>query len=122
MKKNVLEWTVFGISVAIIAAVAGLLLHRHFTAGDRPVDIVLTVGPPVASRGGYSVPIDVRNDGDTSAEDVHIAVKLGGAAGEEADLTIPFVPYRSSRRGWVMFLGDPGTARLDARVLGYREP
>ena len=122
MNKNVLEWTVFGVSVAIIAVVAGLLLHRHFTARGRPADIMLTVGLPVASSEGYSVPIDVRNEGDTAAEDVHIAVALRTGTAEESDLTIPYVPYRSSRRGWVMFSRDPGTARLDARVLGYREP
>lgn len=122
MKKNVLEWTVFGISVAIIAAVGGLLLRQHFTAGQRPPHIVLTVGLPVPSSEGYSVPIHVRNEGDTSAEDVQIAVAWRSAEAEEVDLTIPYIPHRSSRRGWVMFSGDPGTARLEARVLGYREP
>lgn len=121
MNKNLLEWTVFGVSVAVIATVAGLLLRQHFTAGHRPADIVLTVGQPVAAAQGYAVPIEVRNSGDTAAEDVQVSVALRSPEPEESDVTIPYVPYRSARRGWVMFSRDPGTARLDARVLSYRE-
>jgi len=122
MNKNLLEWTVFGVSVAIIGTVAGLLLHQHLTAGNRPAEIVLTVGQPVAAGQGYAVPIEVRNSGDTAAEDVQVSVTLQSAEPEESDVTIPYVPYRSSRRGWVMFSRAPGTARVEARVLGYREP
>lgn len=122
MTKNVLEWTVFGVSVVVIGTVASVLLHRHFTAGHRPAEIVLTVGQPVAAGGAYAVPIEVHNSGDLAAEDVQVSVTLRSLEPEESDVTIPYVPYRSSRRGWVMFTRDPGTARLDARVLGYREP
>lgn len=121
MNKNLLEWTVFGVSAALIAGVAGLLLHKHFTTGDRPADLMIVVGRPVASGQGYAVPIDVRNTGDTSAEDVTVSVTLPGTEPEASDVTIPYVPYRSARRGWVMFSRDPGAARLEARVVGYRE-
>ena len=122
MNKNRLEWIVFGISLALIAIVAGLLVHEQLTTGNRPADIVLTLGTPVTSGNGHAVPIEVRNAGDTSAEDVHISVTLSGAQPETSDVSVPYLPYRSSRRAWVMFSRDPGTARLDARVLGYREP
>jgi uncharacterized protein (TIGR02588 family) len=122
MNKNQLEWTVFGVSLAIILVVAGLLLNEHLTTGDRPADLTITVGAPVHVSEGYAVPLDLRNSGDTSAEDVHVSVTLGGAEPQESDVTFPYVPYRSARRGWVMFSRPPGTARLEARVLGYREP
>ncbi len=121
MNKNLLEWTVFGISLAIIATVAGLLLHEHFTSGDRPADLVIVVGQAEASEQGFAIPLDVRNNGDASAEDVHVSVTLQIAPPETSDVTIPYVPYRSARRAWVMFSREPGTARLDARVIGYRE-
>ena len=122
MNKNRLEWSVFGVSLALIALVAGLLLHEHFTTGNGPADISLTLGTPVLSRQGHAVPIEVRNTGDRSAEDVHLSVTLPGAQPETSDVSVPFVPYRSARRAWVMFSRDPGGARLEARVLGYREP
>ncbi len=107
--------------MAVIATVTGLLLRQHFTAGHRPADIVVTVGQPVAAGQGYAVPIEVRNSGDIAAQDVQVSVTLRIPEPEESDVTIPYVPYHSTRRGWVMFSRDPGTARLEARVLGYRE-
>ena len=122
MNKNLLEWTVFGVSAAVILAVAGLLVHEQITAGERPADLSIAVGAAVQVSEGFAVPLDLRNSGDTSAEDVHVSVILRGGETEESDVTFPFVPYRSARRGWVMFSRQPGAAHLEARVLGYREP
>ena len=36
MNKNTIEWIVFGVSLALVAAVAGLLVHQHLTRGDAP--------------------------------------------------------------------------------------
>lgn len=122
MKKNPLEWTVFGVSLVVIVTVLGLLLREHFTTGRGPAALAISLGPAVGSDGGYAVPVHVRNDGGTTAEDVHVAVTLAGAAVEAGEVTLPYVPYRSHRRAWVMFSRDPSDGRLDARVLGYREP
>lgn len=123
MNKNTLEWTVFAISLALIAAVAGLLLRQQLAGAQSPPSIAVTAGAPVATAGGFAVPLDVRNDGDTTAEQVTIDVSLRWAGGEErAEATLPYVPYRSRRRAWVVFPRDPRDGRLAARVLGYREP
>ena len=123
MDKNLLEWTVFGVSVALIGLVVGLLLHEHLTTGDGPADIALTLGAPVAAGGRYAVPVEVRNGGDTTAEDVHVQVALtGGGEEETSEVTLPYVPYRSQRRAWVTFSRAPASGGLAARVLGYREP
>lgn len=122
MNKNVLEWAVFGASLALIATVVGLLLHEHFTTGSGPAEITITMGRPVAVGGAYALPLDIRNHGDTTAEDVRVAVTLNGEASEATDVTLPYVPYRSQRRAWVTFSRDPASGKLAARVLGYREP
>ena len=70
MNKNRLEWTVFGISTALILLVAGLLIYEEVTDLHRPADLTVMVGEPVAMAQGYAVPLDLRNSGDTSAEDV----------------------------------------------------
>jgi uncharacterized protein (TIGR02588 family) len=123
LNKNVLEWTVFGASLLLIGLVAGLLVHEHFTTGDGPAEIAVTLGEPVASSGSYAVPVDVRNGGDTTAEEVHVSVALtGGGDDETSVVTLPYVPYRSQRRAWVTFSRAPSAGRLAVRVLGYREP
>lgn len=123
MKKNTLEWTVFGISLVLIVGVVILLVHEHFAGGDRPPSIAAHAGEAVATAGGYAVPIDVRNDGDTTAEDVHVEGELTWAGGiERGEAVLSFIPYRSQRRAWIAFSHDPRNGKLQVRVRGYREP
>ena len=123
MKKNTLEWTVFGASLVLIASVATLLLYQHVTSGDRPASLVTTVGSAVETAGGYAVPVEVRNEGDVTAEDVRLQATLTLESGTETgEAVIPYVPYRSRRRAWIAFSRDPRAGAVTVRVLGYREP
>jgi uncharacterized protein (TIGR02588 family) len=124
MKKNPLEWAVFGVSLALIAGTAAMLVHAHVTSDDRPAAIVVTAGAPVTqSRGGYAVPLDVSNEGDTTAQAVVIEVTLSGRDVEErSQVELAFVPHGSRRRAWVMFTHDPQSLALRVRVVGYEEP
>ena len=123
MKKNPLEWTVFGISLALLAGVVGLLLHAHVTSGKQPPVLQVTLGQAIAQEGTYAVPLEVRNDGDTTAEAVVIEVVLSDAGIEErAETQLAFVPHGSRRRAWVTFQQNPEGRALRARVLGYQEP
>ena len=123
VKKNSLEWTVFGVSIALTLTVFGALVYEQMATGDSPARIEITLGSPVASGPAYAVPVDVRNVGDTTAEDVQVTVtSRAGSGPETTDLVLPYVPYRSQRRAWVTFSHAPAAGQLDARVLGYREP
>jgi uncharacterized protein (TIGR02588 family) len=123
MKKNPLEWTVFGASFALILATIVVLIHADVTSARRPPVIVVTVGTPIAQAGGYAVPLDVANEGDTTAQAVQLEVALSGSGGEErAAVELAFVPHGSRRRAWVTFSSDPSGSTLKARVVGYEEP
>lgn len=123
MNKNRLEWTVFGVSLTLILCVVALLVREQVAGSRRPAALAVTVGEPVRTGESFAVPIDVANQGDTTAEDVRVeAVGTWGSASERGETVLPFVPYRSHRRAWLTFTRDPGSGRLTARVLGYREP
>jgi uncharacterized protein (TIGR02588 family) len=123
MKKNGLEWFVFGLSLALILSVAGLLLYQELTGGDAPASLVARVGEPRETAGGYVVAVDVRNEGDISAEDVRLQATLTWTGGsEQGEAVLPLVPYRSSRRVWIGFTHDPRRGTIEVRVVGYREP
>ena len=123
MKKNTLEWTVFWISLVLILAVATLLVYQEITGGDAPAALTARVGEARDTAGGYAVPIDVRNEGDTSAEDVRLQATLSWARGTETgEAVLPLVPYGSRRRAWIAFSHDPRDGEIKVRVLGYREP
>jgi uncharacterized protein (TIGR02588 family) len=123
MNKNTLEWTVFSVSVVLILGVVVVLLQQQFTAGNAPPSIVTAEGEAIETAGGFVLPIDVRNDGDVTAEEVRVEATLTWPGGTEVgETTLAFVPYRSHRRAWIAFSRNPGAGRLTVRVLGYREP
>ena len=121
--KNWLEWSVFGVSAALIALVIGFLIFESATIGDALPDIEVKTGTSEARTGYFAVPLEVTNKGDQTAEGVHIEVVLRlGSKEERADLEIAFLPRRGAREAWVTFKTDPRQGALEARVLGYEKP
>jgi uncharacterized protein (TIGR02588 family) len=84
------------------------------------------LGTPEQRTHNFIVPVTVTNHGDETAEGITIEVTAENAgAGVEpvrGELTIAFLPRRSTREGWVTFQQDPRSTRLIARVLGYEKP
>ena len=123
INKNWLEWTVFGMSVALILLVIGFLIFESATMGDALPDIQVQTGTPEARTGYFAVPLEVTNKGDQTAEGVHIEVVLrSGGKEDRADLEIAFLPRRGAREAWVTFKTDPRQGTLETRVLGYEKP
>ena len=122
--KHPLEWAVFGVSLVLVLGLVGFLVYDATTCGSVPPELVVGLGRPVRSAGGYAVPVEVRNQGDETAEGVHVEVvlELPGKEPERADLEVAFVPRQSLRRAWVTFPADPAAGRLSGRVLGYEVP
>jgi uncharacterized protein (TIGR02588 family) len=122
-EKNWLEWLVFALSAALIAAVLGFLVYETANVGNSPPDIQVQIGTPEARTGYFAVPIEAMNKGDHTAEGVHIEVVLkAGGKEETGDFEIAFLPRRGSREAWVTFKTDPRAGTLEARVLGYEKP
>lgn len=123
-EKNGVEWAVFGISVALILATVVYLVRDGLTSrGDTPQIEVIT-GAPVQSAGMWSVPVKVTNTGNETAEELRVVVALqqGGRDVETAELTIAFVPRRSSREGWALFRTDPRPLAITTRAISYERP
>jgi uncharacterized protein (TIGR02588 family) len=126
VKKNWLEWAVFGVSLLLVAGTLGLLVYDALSMAKAPPDIEVRLGAPEQRGQAFVVPVAVTNRGDQTAEGVQIEVTLegagGGAESERGEFTIAFVPRRATREGWVAFRTDPRGARLTPRVLGYEKP
>lgn len=123
-KKNILEWTVFAISAVLLAGVMIVLVQAGMQAGDEPPLLVIETGPSTVTRGGYRIPVLIRNTGQTTAEDVLVNVELvsGESRIESAELTVPFVPRHSEREGWVLFQRDPGCCTVRAHAVAFNAP
>lgn len=124
IKKNPLEWAVFGIGLVLTLAVVGFLAWDAARSGDEPPDLVVELGAPQPRTHGWAVPVTVRNLGEETAEGARVLVtlELPGGEKEEAEIDLPFVPRHSRREGWVHFLHPPASGRLSGRVTGYEQP
>lgn len=124
VRKNRLEWTVFGLGLALVAGTLGFLVYDGATIGDRPPAIEVRLGETRPTGHNFIVPVTLSNHGDETAEGVTVEVTLDADGGEteRAEFTVAFLPRRATREGWVAFRTDPRTARLTPRVLGYEQP
>lgn len=123
-QKNAIEWTVFAISIAIIAVTAWLLLDDAVSMGEKRANLRVEAGKPAQTADGYAVPVVVTNDGDATAEQARIEMVLlaDGKEVETSELTMAFVPRKSRREGVVIFRHDPACCELVARTVAYEKP
>jgi uncharacterized protein (TIGR02588 family) len=101
-----------------VLATLGFLVRESIVGAGGPPEVVAHLGEARPSAGGYLIPVEVANTGQSTAEDVLVPIflDLPGGKREEAELNIAFLPRDSKRNGWVSFRGDPrrGTLRLGA--------
>lgn len=127
-EKNALEWTVFAISTLLVVGIIGYLLWMSFRLEPEVEGLRVTVGEPTpqpeSDPPSFAVPVTVTNPGDRPVTEVEVEVTLERPGGEpeQANLTLPLIPIRSSRAGVVFFTGDPSGASLLGRVVGYLQP
>lgn len=131
LTKNWLEWTVFGVGLALIICVAAYLVYDGMRAEESAPLIEIRLGEPEQRGAEYVVPVVVSNRGNLTAEGVQVEVTLEGAGGaggaggaetERGEFTIAFLPRRATRSGWVAFRTDPRGRNLKPRILGYEKP
>lgn len=125
LKKNWLEWVVFGVSLLVLAGVGGLLAWDAVATDGRPPHLV--VGQPQITRydNALEATVQIHNAGDQAVEQVRVELWMRAGAGDErrGSFTIDLLPGGASRSGAVIFLGvRPGEAQAAARVVGYRVP
>ena len=124
VEKNWLEWTVFGLSLVLVLVVLGYLVYWEATSTERPPNIRIELGDPERRGEHFYVPVTLHNEGDETAEGVHVVVTLTkGDTTEEGEFEIPFLPHHSRREGAVAFKTNPVESdELTARVAGYQKP
>ncbi len=125
VEKNWLEWTVFSTSLLVLAFIFAFLGYDALTSENERPDLTIELGAPEEHDGYFVVPVNFKNDGGQSVEDVQVDVTLvdEGQEVETSSVTAPVVPRESERRAWVVFSTDPASAdRLETRIVSFVEP
>lgn len=107
------------VSGLLILAIAAFLV-REIVRGETPAAFEVRLGAVGAAGATRQLPVEVRNTGGRAAAAVRVVVESGDGrpAGE---LTLDWIPARSTRRGWLVLREAP-SAPLTARVESYRPP
>ncbi len=121
--RTAAEWTIFGLSSAIILAVVGLLVAQWPTGAATPPTFRATQGDVREIDGRYHVPVGVENVGAQAAAGVTVKaeLRLGGEV-TQAEQTLDFLA--SDEKGTVTFVfdRDPRRGQLSVAVSAFREP
>lgn len=116
-KKNVVEWSVFALSLVLVLALTGYLAYDVFRgAGDAPV-FAFEFGAPAFQDSLYVLPVTVHNTGDRTAASVVVVVASGA---EEAEVVFDYVPRHSTREGAAFFRTRPSAP--SASIRSYSHP
>ena len=123
--RSLAEWVTFGICLAILVALVGLVTFADFRGEERPPTVEVTPALDAVRHEGdrYYLPVQIRNQGDQTAEDVRVRLSLTSGDGEieSADVTVPFLAGRETARATVVFRKDPAQGSL-TYAIGFLEP
>jgi uncharacterized protein (TIGR02588 family) len=117
-----LEWVTFGVAVAVILAVVGLIAIE-IPQSERPPAPVAEAGIPVERDERFVVPVVVENRGESTAENVQVLATLTiDGEDHEGDQVIDFLSGGEREDLEFVFDDDPGEGELEVRVTGYARP
>lgn len=124
VRKNWLEWSVFGVGLVLVTCTLGFLIYDGATSRDEPPQLSVELGTPEKRGEHFVVPLTVKNTGGQTAEGVTVEVTLesDGGRAERGEFSVAFLPRGGKREGFVTFRADPRSGRLVPRVLGYEKP
>lgn len=119
------EWITFFLGLAVILTITGLLTYFRFTSEEGPPEIRVIPLTAAVRQGpaGYSLPVDVRNDGGETAADVLVQMTLEPTEGklETVSFTMRFLAGGKTEQATVLFDTDPEAGRLSSTV-SFQDP
>jgi uncharacterized protein (TIGR02588 family) len=123
VRRNLVEWSVLGISLLSIALLVGALVVQGL-AESEPANPRVDLHEDRALQGelGWIVPATVSNAGDEAAEAVVLeaAAEIGGAT-ELSTVEVNFLPAGTNVEVAFSFSQRPEN-EIEVRLLGYRTP
>jgi uncharacterized protein (TIGR02588 family) len=127
--RSIAEWVTFGISLAILLGLVGLVLYLALTKGDKPINLEAKPQLEMVRQTGdnFYLPVEISNLGDETAEEVEVEVILtaegdGGGKEETRQFTIQFLPRRATEEGYVIFQTDPRKGNIKVVIHSYIDP
>jgi len=118
------ERIVAGIGVLMIASLLGYLFYEVTFGDHSPPDIEVRLLEVHGNGNDWLVTFEAVNLGGRTASGVVIQGELSrwGLVAESSEVTLDFIPAKSSRRGGLYFQTDPGNRDIALRAAAYVVP
>jgi uncharacterized protein (TIGR02588 family) len=117
------EWITFGLSVAILLALVGLIA-RDLAVDEKPANPVATVvGAPRQLGDQHLVTVKLENRGDATALQVQVLATLTvGDDEHDAEQSVDQLAGHASEEIELVFPANPADGDLQVRVGGFQHP
>lgn len=123
--RSTAEWWTFGIALALVAAVVGVVFVSWAVGPSGPPELRVERSGPVTRDGAaHRVPFEVRNEGGEAAAAVQVVAELtiDGRIEGEGEQSIGFLSGGERERGAFLFPKDPALGELTISVASYARP
>lgn len=120
LDKNWLEWTVFGISIVLVASIVCYLLYLEVKPSSKDFRYEINFEEPKLMRDRFMVALTVANKSNQSVQDLSLEIKSNGENSETADLQIDYLPRHSHREAKVFFIDKP--TNLEGHIQSFNVP
>ena len=99
-------------------------LHLQISVGARQRAAELGVGRHQIEQraGGFYVPVEIRNDGDQTVEEVTVSIEVrdGETVTDEAETTIATLGESETLTAVLVLADDPAALTIDAGVVTFQ--
>lgn len=122
---SALEWAVAAVGAVLVAAAIIYLIWYGIVRPDGPPELTLRpLSEAKQMEGGYLLPVELKNQGYSTAANVEIAGELraGSESVETSHASIDYVPQQSTRKAYFQFTENPADYTLELRVEGMAKP
>lgn len=120
------EWTTLLISIGIIAGILGLVSWLYFRGSEESpiITVEVQIQDLREDEGAWYLPIEVRNDGDTTVASAQVEGTLDTGEGEpqKASISIDFLAGGEQVMGTLVFSADPSSGELGVGPTSYQIP
>ncbi len=124
-KRTAAEWITFSIALSILSTIIGLVIYTIINDKHQPpLILIIQKQTTRKTNGQYSVPFEVVNQGDETAESVQILaeLKVNNKLEETGEQQIDFLSSGEKEEGAFIFSNNPQQGQLKIRVASYKLP
>lgn len=117
------EWATFAVSCAVLLTLVALIVVQASHDRNEAAPVARRSGQVRAEAGQYFVPVEVTNEGDTTAANVQVRATLVVDGEEsEGDQTIDFLAGHETENLVFSFEDAPADGELTVTVTGFSVP